>query len=114
METKSTWLPLNQRAYEDDEVKDLQGMRVHMVVSPYDVPEALRLLADEAKKLLRVEFKYMSHEPTDCRDLGASTFAELGRNSKRLYAIELKDDNGELLQAVSRVEEAFKRLMSST
>jgi hypothetical protein len=77
------------------------GKRVKVTVhfSPYDKPLAVRGRYDEDRKRFLVEFQYIADEDVDRQECGDYSLI-LGRNSGRLYGIEIDVDR---LQA-SRVE----------
>jgi hypothetical protein len=93
------WIPIANLSPRSER-RDSQGVRVDLLVSPYDVPEALRGEYLREKGHFRIEFKYISTEDTSEKpepDMENVT-VRLGRNSGRLYAIEL---DVQALQATS-------------
>src|SRR5215216_5512884 len=81
--------------------------------SPYDVPEAARIDVDEAHNRLFIEFQYISNEPfAKVQEASGLTFC-LGKNSGRLYGIEVELDKvqeatvdgltGQITQTISKL-----------
>jgi hypothetical protein len=86
----SEWINIqvDTRALED-ETKHSDGVVTRSWPSPYDVPEAARAIFDDAKKRLRILFKYLNEESfkrEDDDNKDGISFGT-GRNSKRLYEI---------------------------
>ena len=85
-----------------------------MLVSPYDVPEALRGGYVRDKGHFEIEFKYISTEETYEKPEMENVSVRLGRNSGRLYAIQL---NLRALQATSvelriKIAEELKHVLT--
>jgi hypothetical protein len=91
------WIPIANLSPRPER-RDSQGVRVDLLVSPYDIPEALRGEYVREKGYFQIEFKYISSEDTYEKPEMENVTVRLGRNSGRLYAIEL-DVNA--LQATS-------------
>lgn len=70
----------------------VRGVNVTLVVSPYDVPEAFRGDYSPDRKRFRIEFRYISDEPTNTEKVDEHVCFEIGRKSGRLYAIEIDVD----------------------
>jgi len=85
------WIPLNQLALEEERVerKKLEGVKVQVLVSPHDVPKALRGYVSDDGRSFTIEFCYISPEPTVEKSLEPHVTAQIGKNSGRLYAIKL-------------------------
>jgi hypothetical protein len=86
----SDWLYLGLNAMDFASKKSEAGVSVSNSPSPYDVPEAARLNFDEPRKHLFIEFQYIGSEPVKkiVEDSGISF--RLGKNSGRLYGIEVE------------------------
>lgn len=82
------WINLSNEHFPI-EGTSLKGVKVDVLVSPYDVPEAVRGYLDNQQKCFVIEFKYISAEPTIERSQDANVTLRVGRNSGRLYAIQL-------------------------
>ena len=73
-------------------------------VSPYDVPEAVRGYYCNNKKCFVIEFKYISPEDIVERKQSSRVTLRIGKNSGRLYAIELDVQSFEAGEVLCRVE----------
>jgi hypothetical protein len=95
------------------EKRSLEGVKVDVLVSPYDVPEGVRgALSEDGKKFV-IEFKYISQEDTVERQQDNNAKLRVGRSSGRLYALELdtsKFDPGNVRLRVE-VAEALKNVL---
>jgi hypothetical protein len=92
----------------------LQGVKVDVLVSPYDVPEAVRGYFDPQQKCFVIEFKYISPEPTVERSQDENVTLRVGRNSGRLYAIHLdvRKFDANTVQLRLEVAEALRNVMT--
>lgn len=92
----------------------LQGVKVDVLVSPYDIPEAVRGYLDEQQECFVIEFKYISSEPTIERAQDENVTLRVGRNSGRLYAIHLdvRKFNPSNVQLRLEVAEALRNVMT--
>lgn len=96
---------------------DLNGARVCLTVSPYDVPLAARGVYDPSRRLFTIDLQYMTRgEPTDEQDRSGLVITT-GRRSGRIYKIvvdvgSMKADRVALevgvRDQVSRVLEEYK------
>jgi hypothetical protein len=82
------WIPIANLTPRPEH-RNLDGVRVDLLVSPYDVPEALRGQYLHDKRSFQIEFKYISGEDTYEKQEMENVTVRVGRNSGRLYAIEL-------------------------
>jgi len=72
------------------EGKDLHGVKVEVLVSPYDVPQAVRGYFCDGRKFFTIEFRYISSEKEMIeKSLEEHVTVKIGKNSQRLYAISL-------------------------
>lgn len=65
------------------------GVEVVWSTSPYDIPEAMRSSYDREKRRLTIEFRYMSEESTRREQHGPYLSLGVGKNSGRIYTIEI-------------------------
>jgi hypothetical protein len=86
------WIQLDASRFDRAQLKTIRGVEVKVFLSPYDVPEALRGAYDEELKRFVIEFQYISDEPLKRRTYDQYVTTRLGRNSNRLYAIEIDVD----------------------
>jgi len=94
------WLQIDLDTEAAERHERIQGVSVALLVSPYDIPAAVRGFFDESKRRFIVEFKYMGEEPTEMSRQDHYANLIVGKNSRRLYGMEL---DVEALQA-ERVE----------
>lgn len=90
---KPDWKPfmLPQSAYYRE--INIQGRKVQVSVSPYEIPEAYRIWVDKDKSILFIELKYIEQEtelvpihlPTDITCF-------VGKITNRVYKLEVKVD----------------------
>ena len=108
------WKDLNQEDWNQPQSEDFRGERLVAFVSPYDVPEAVRGYYDEGKKTFAIELKYIGGDET-LRSAAKDETVTLwiGRDSKRLYRIDLKGGSQEpkwMVQVLPEVDEAIDEL----
>ena len=102
------WIELDPA--ELDEPRDvlLDGVPVTLMAAPNDVPDGIRGYFDERLKRLVIEFRYSSDEPwRRVPDPVRHVSFRLGRNSRRLYALEV-DLNAAKESWVSLVVQAIE------
>jgi hypothetical protein len=86
----SEWLYLGLNPSEFAKNSTEGGVSVSLSPSPYDVPEAARIDVDAANKRFSLEFQYIGEEPIKkIADEPGISF-RLGRNSNRLYAVDVE------------------------
>lgn len=85
----SEWIQLTPDEFELSKKRVIRGVQVGVRVSPHNVPKGVRGDFDSKLKRFVIEFKYLDEEPL--RVLEPSPFYRLkeGKNSGRLYAIEI-------------------------
>jgi hypothetical protein len=83
------WVSLNAKTLALQKHRTIRGVDITLVMSPYDIPEAVR--GDYNKELQRfvIEFRYMSDEPWERSRCDNNIILRIGRNSGRLYGIEV-------------------------
>lgn len=87
----SDWLYLGLNAGDfANRQKTDSGVLVSTSPSPYDVPEAVRTNVDEGRKRLCIEFQYIGEEPMVVKPDAPGISFRLGKNSGRLYGIDLE------------------------
>jgi hypothetical protein len=92
----------------------LNGIKVDVLVSPYDVPEAVRGYFCDERQCFIIEFKYISPEPTVERSQDENVKLSIGRHSGRLYAIhlDLRKFNANSVQLRLEVAKALRNVMT--
>lgn len=103
---KGPWIKLDPQALTEAQREELPDsdpdVKIHLSVSPYDVPEAFRGFFNESGDRFIIQFKYLlPDEPTQERPADHATTLHVGKNSGRLYGIEV--DVQALEQEVSSV-----------
>jgi hypothetical protein len=86
------WLSLNTDDLNVERVETIRGVEVKVFLSPYDVPEAVRGTYDKTIKRFVIEFQYISDEPLKRQFYDKYVDLKIGKNSRRLYAIEIDVD----------------------
>ncbi|WP_036312298.1 hypothetical protein [Methylophaga thiooxydans] len=91
---KASWIEVSQNEVNKPQSSRVQGVRVQLMISPLDVPNATRTRVDENTSDFIVEFRYLSGvEPkvTVPQDDGVSFV--LGKNSRKIYQIIIDHDH---------------------
>lgn len=74
--------------------QDIHGQRVEVMVSPYDVPEAIRVYQPTPAKRWVIEFKYISNEEERVTfEPGVEAKFVLGKFSGRLYELHISEES---------------------
>lgn len=115
----STWTEIDLSTDRFEHVANVNGIRVKKLVSPYDVPEAIRGFVDQTTHRFIIEFRYLGEERWEPVSHDPIFTIRQGVNSKRLYGLEIdlhqlphkgRGPYGEILDDVL---EAIKRLAAS-
>jgi len=112
----SEWVNLNidtESLKEEEELED--GVKIIVSPSPYDVPGAIKAEFDPSKKHLKILFRYIGTEPMKRQTADQVLSFGIGKNSGRLYEIDLKLDesdarNSDIPDLVTRLSGAIDRL----
>lgn len=107
------WLPFSiSQSDQEEEQTQANGAAFHVTISPYDLPEAVRVIDDEHRGMVAIELKYISEgEPVKEREIDDGVLVSFGRTSGRLYKIELlrstleKQSRTYVLHALQSMEE---------
>ncbi|MGK7913144.1 MAG: hypothetical protein AB4050_16955 [Synechococcus sp.] len=71
----------------------IRGRERQVMLSPYDVPKAIRGKLDEDRKRFAIEFSYIGNEDTsvesDANTASSHVYPRVGKHSGRLYGIEI-------------------------
>lgn len=90
------WVQLDTKVLDKPKVKDLNGIRVAVSLSPYDIPSAVRGFRDPQSKWFVIEFRYLTEEAKS-EPIGDERVKIVnGLKSQRIYQIHV---NVEALQA---------------
>lgn len=113
------WLPLTE-ALSIRHKRDKNGDHTTWTLSPYDVPYAVHRTSDDALGRCALTFKYITDEPTYPQPLGDSLIAHLGKNSRRVYGLDLDmnrvtpaDAPSEIVRWIEQLRESRPRHVSS-
>lgn len=111
-----SWLKFKAPRSDESQVHLIRNKNVNVFPSPYDIPEALRTFFDTRSKHFVIEFRYIDEEPRVQSKPANSLFVSLGRNSHRLYRIEIdehlirQDSSEARTSAFSEIEKALNKL----
>ena len=83
------WVPLNAKTLALPKQRKIRGVDITLVMSPYDIPEAVRGDYNRESQKFVIEFRYMSDEPWERYRYNKDIVLRIGRNSRRLYGIEV-------------------------
>jgi hypothetical protein len=114
----SEWLNLDLDTETPERTQEIRGVQVELLVSPYDIPEAVRAFFDKSKERYVIEFKYIGYEPTVPQVEDRYTTIIIGENSGRLYGMELdvnalRAESVELrMRVATEVHEAIDHLVN--
>jgi hypothetical protein len=84
------WVKLDTTPFTPETQETIRGGDVTVVISPYDVPNAVRGDYDERLKRFVIEFRYIGEEPWRLEKHDGTIALRIGKNSGRLYGIEVK------------------------
>lgn len=104
------WSSVSAKALNKPVTKDRNGVKIHFMLSPSDVPAAwrtLRITTPGGADRFVIEFKYLSsQESTKIEDQGGGVSLEMGKKSKKIYKIIL--DSADLCMNRSEVQVEIK------
>lgn len=84
------WIELDPTDLDQPEDVLLDGVPVTLSASPNEVPHGIRGYFDQRLKRFVIEFRYIGEEPwRRVPDPARHVSFRLGRNSRRLYALEV-------------------------
>ena len=91
MKDMKEWIQVELDTEKLKQAKHLRGIVVELLVSPYDVPEAVRGFFDDEINRFAIEFKYIggSDEPKKNNQQDKYLNFKIGENSERLYRLEI-------------------------
>jgi hypothetical protein len=93
--TMSNWIPLKRRFLRRCSETVLPHNARGPHASPYDVPEAVRAFQSPTdNSVLVIEFMYATQEPLEKEASGETVTLGIGKNSGRLYRIEVRMPEG--------------------
>lgn len=87
---KASWIEVSQKEVNKPQSSRVQGVRVQLMISPLDVPNATRARVDDETSNFVVEFRYLSgSEPKVTVPQHDGVSFVLGKNSRKIYQIVL-------------------------
>ena len=114
MANSPEWVLLEQGNAIEEVKKAPNGeTTVHMVVSQYDRPREARAYYDAVRKLVQIEFRYLSPEATRHLHVSDRVTAEIGRTSQRIYALSINATLAGTEQIKVDIDAAMTRLNST-
>lgn len=90
---KNQWFKVQQEVVNKPQSSSTRGVKVQVMVSPSDVPSAVRSFMDDANHYV-IEFKYLSSPEKSIKkrsDNGVEI--HIGKNSKKIYLIKVDCDH---------------------
>lgn len=102
----SEWIKLDPGAFSARarQVKMQNGVEIALSLSPYDVPDAVRGNYDPKSGRFLVEFSYIEDEAWVKKQHDQNIELRVGRNSGRLYGIEIDIDSMKASQIALKIE----------
>jgi len=85
----SDWIPVPEGIAERPLAHSVRGVEINVFMSPYDVPQFVRGSMDEDLDRFIVEFRYLGEEPLRREEKDEHIALRVGKNSGRLYGIEV-------------------------
>lgn len=104
------WIPVEVETQGLNEKANIRGVEVELLVSPYDVPKAIRGYYDDEKHLV-IEFRYIDNdEPLVEQRLASSFLLFTGESSKRLFKIVVEKVGLDANTIIKKITEAISDL----
>lgn len=115
MAAEAEWIAVSVDDEDLERLEEKKGLHVRVLVSPYDVPEAIRGHYSEERKRFIVEFQYLNtDEESELRGPGDLISLRVGKYSERLYGIEIDVDSVEAeTVVVELIEEKVDRALEN-
>lgn len=106
----SRWLPIDPNAFDPDEKVTHHGVEFHVVVSPYDMPDAVRGRYDQSLQRFVIEFRYLAKEEARSVSLDDHVILHIGTQSSRIQGIEVDVKGLGASQVALKMEKAIASL----
>lgn len=84
------WIEVDPNLVNPPKREKVDGAEVTVLMSPYDIPTALRGYFDEDRDRFVIEFRYLADEDKKKESPRPHITLCLGKNSGRIYGIELE------------------------
>lgn len=88
MERKGEWVEVASPELVE-ELHEGQSIVIYVSTSPYDIPLHARGAFDDTKNSISIEYRYINEEPTKIFRIDNESFALIGKNSGRIYSLEI-------------------------
>ena len=112
--TTAEWIDVDQRGLVESHQFKKGGVVTKIAPSPFALPTGARVYQDLASKRSGAEMRYLASEPLRCAELRDESRVFFGRNSHRIYKIDVqlsaRDDAGSLVRKVAEAIESFLRV----
>jgi hypothetical protein len=86
------WIAVDPARFAEYRKENLAGVDVTLAVSPYDVPDGMRAYYQDSLRRLVIEFRYLGLEPYRRVNKLPYVTLRIGKNSERLYGVEVDVD----------------------
>lgn len=83
------WLKLDPERVNKGKPRQIRGVEINVLLSPYDVPRAVRGYYDNGIDRFVIEFSYLEDEPWSRSSQDPNIALRIGKNSQRLLGIEV-------------------------
>ena len=112
--TKQTdWI---ETKFKDSEIRRqilIQGRKVKVSVSPYDIPEAVRFSINADRTSATIEFRYISNDEDKKKVELEHVMFYVGKSSSRLYEIKFQTNSHVSDHSAAELQEEVAQLMRS-
>ena len=106
------WLPIDPNTFDPDRQVTQRGVEFHVVVSPYDLPDAVRGHFDPALQRFVIEFRYFGDEKARTIVLDPHVTLHVGTQSSRIQRIEVDVKGLGANQVALKMAKAIESLRS--
>ncbi len=86
---EEAWIKVDPNTLNPAKQETVEGTKVTIKASPYDVPDAYRGYFDNKIGRYVVEFRYLSEEPVRRENHGPHLTLRIGKRSSRVYGVEI-------------------------
>ena len=100
--TSAAWIPIDPKVLHEYHRSRSGGVETVTAPSPYDLPDAVAVETDAERNVVTIRFRYLEPERTESIAVRKDITFEVGRSTKRLYAVEISVQNVRKVDAVRR------------
>ena len=88
------WLKLDPQRLDKPNGRNVpkEGVHIEVHMSPYDIPDAVRGEYNKYTNRFVIEFRYIGEEPWRAQTIAEHVVARIGKNSGRIYGLEVNVD----------------------